>query len=239
MLIKVIGSSSEGNCYLLQNGDSTLIIECGVKMSLIKKALNYNLKNVVGCIVTHEHKDHASSVADMMKCGIKVYALPDVFKRLHNKALAIEMQPKQLHHIGDYDIRTLKVNHDVPCLAYIIDHKNMGRLLFATDNFAFGYHVPNVKHLMIECNYADDILDKNIQNHPELAYMRKRLLTSHMELKETKMIAKHYAEEGLDDIILIHLSDGNSNAERFADEVRGVAGVPVYVADAGQEFELF
>lgn len=238
MIIKVIGSSSEGNCYLLINGDSTLIIECGCKMSLIKKALNYNLKNVVGCIVTHEHKDHASSVAEMMKCGIKVYGLPTVFKRLRNKALAVDMRPKELHHIGDYDIRTLRVNHDVPCLAFIIDHKDMGRLLFATDNFAFGYNVPDVKHLMIECNYSDDILENNIQKNPELAYMRKRLLTSHMELKETKKVVKHYAD-GLSDVILIHLSDGNSDAQRFADEVRGVAGVPVYVADAGKEFELF
>jgi phosphoribosyl 1,2-cyclic phosphodiesterase len=239
MKIKVIGSSSEGNCYLLQDAEgSTLILECGVKMQDIKKALGFSLAGVVGCIVTHEHKDHALAVKDMLKAGIKVYALPSVFARLRNKALAVELQPKQLHHIGNYDIRTLEANHDVPCLAYIIDNKEMGRMIFATDTFAFGYKVPNCSVMMLECNYADDILEENIEKHPDLLPMRKRLLTTHMELQTTKQVVKRYARD-LDSVILIHLSDGNSDAVRFKREIESASGVPTHVASAGDEIILY
>lgn len=56
MKMKCLGSSSGGNCYLLQsNSGETLIVECGVNIKEIKKALNFNMRNVVGCLVSHEH----------------------------------------------------------------------------------------------------------------------------------------------------------------------------------------
>jgi len=56
MKIKVLGSSSRGNCYLLQaNNGETLIIEAGISLKDIKKGLDFNLKGVVGCLITHEH----------------------------------------------------------------------------------------------------------------------------------------------------------------------------------------
>ncbi|HEK4983663.1 TPA: MBL fold metallo-hydrolase, partial [Clostridioides difficile] len=62
MKIKVLGSSSRGNCYLLQLKNETLILECGVSYKEILKGLDFNLKSVVGCLVTHEHKDHSKSL---------------------------------------------------------------------------------------------------------------------------------------------------------------------------------
>lgn len=56
MKLKVLGSGSNANCYLLQsNSGETLIIECGVHLKEIKKALNFNMRNVVGCLISHEH----------------------------------------------------------------------------------------------------------------------------------------------------------------------------------------
>ncbi|MDS2204199.1 MBL fold metallo-hydrolase, partial [Clostridioides difficile] len=39
MKIKVLGSSSKGNCYLLQLKNETLILECGVSYKEILKGL--------------------------------------------------------------------------------------------------------------------------------------------------------------------------------------------------------
>ena len=56
MILKVLGSSSTGNCYLLQSSEGeTLIIECGVHLKEIKKALNFNIRNVAGVLISHEH----------------------------------------------------------------------------------------------------------------------------------------------------------------------------------------
>jgi phosphoribosyl 1,2-cyclic phosphodiesterase len=55
MELKVLGSSSVGNCYLLVGQESTLIIEAGVRFHLVKKALNFDLTKVVGVLVSHSH----------------------------------------------------------------------------------------------------------------------------------------------------------------------------------------
>ena len=79
MKLICLGSSSRGNCYILQGEQESLIIECGVRIKDIKIALNFSLRKVVGCLVSHEHKDHSLSVNDMLECGIKVLALESVF----------------------------------------------------------------------------------------------------------------------------------------------------------------
>ncbi|MDF2881696.1 MAG: putative phage-related hydrolase [Clostridiaceae bacterium] len=56
MIMKCLASGSGGNSYLLQSSEGeTLIIECGINIKEIKKALNFNMRNVVGCLITHEH----------------------------------------------------------------------------------------------------------------------------------------------------------------------------------------
>lgn len=55
MILKCLGSSSKGNCYLLIGDSETLIIEAGIKFKEVKKALDFDLSNVVGCCISHEH----------------------------------------------------------------------------------------------------------------------------------------------------------------------------------------
>ena len=42
MRMTILGSSSKGNCYVLQNDSEAIIIEAGVKLSEVKKALGWN-----------------------------------------------------------------------------------------------------------------------------------------------------------------------------------------------------
>lgn len=55
MFLSVINSGSSGNGYILQDDKEALIIEAGCKLLDIKKALNFNISKVVGCLVSHEH----------------------------------------------------------------------------------------------------------------------------------------------------------------------------------------
>ena len=79
MILKCLGSSSRGNCYILEAADETLIVEAGIPMRDIKKGLGWQLGKVVGCLVSHRHEDHARSLNDFLTCGIRVLALADVF----------------------------------------------------------------------------------------------------------------------------------------------------------------
>lgn len=46
MMLKVLGSSSKGNCYILENESEALILEAGIKFQDVKKALNWNIAKV-------------------------------------------------------------------------------------------------------------------------------------------------------------------------------------------------
>ncbi len=50
-----LGSSSSGNCYLLENETECLILECGIKFAEIKKALDFNVSKIQGVVVSHQH----------------------------------------------------------------------------------------------------------------------------------------------------------------------------------------
>ena len=49
MVLTCIGSSSKGNCYVIQNDSEALIIEAGLPLLEAKKVLNWNIQKVVGC----------------------------------------------------------------------------------------------------------------------------------------------------------------------------------------------
>jgi len=55
MKLKVLASSSSGNAYLLQSPTQTLIIEAGIPYKQILEGLDFNLKGVVGCLISHQH----------------------------------------------------------------------------------------------------------------------------------------------------------------------------------------
>lgn len=56
MQLKVIGSSSKGNCYILENDKEALILECGVPFMETKKAIDFNLHKISGCLITMNTK---------------------------------------------------------------------------------------------------------------------------------------------------------------------------------------
>jgi phosphoribosyl 1,2-cyclic phosphodiesterase len=55
MFLKVMGSSSQGNCYLLKSESGSLLIECGIQYKKIQQALNFDLSHIQACLVTHDH----------------------------------------------------------------------------------------------------------------------------------------------------------------------------------------
>ena len=59
-----------------------------------------------------------------------------------------------------------------------------------------------------------------------------------MEIEQTKAILAENDLSQVDNIVLIHLSDGNSDEERFVREVRQLTGKPVYAANAGMTLDL-
>lgn len=237
MKLKVLGSGSTGNCYLLQGQKETLILECGLPYKTILKGLNFNLSNVVGCLVTHEHKDHSKAMFDLGHNGIDIYASTGTYNALgdglgHRTNF---IKSEVAFKVGSFIVLPFAVEHDAAePLGFLIQHKELGKLLFITDSYYCKYSFNGLNHILIECNYSNKIIEQR-----ELPRnLKSRIIKSHFELENVKDFLRATDLAEVKNIMLIHLSDGNSNAAEFKEEIEKLTGKPVYVADKGLELEL-
>lgn len=55
MLLKIIGSGSSGNGYILESENEALLLEVGVKVKDMKRSIGWNISKICGCLISHEH----------------------------------------------------------------------------------------------------------------------------------------------------------------------------------------
>ncbi|SHE61598.1 MBL fold metallo-hydrolase [Clostridium fallax] len=240
MELKVLGSGSSGNCYLLQNENETLIIECGLPYKTILNGLNFNLSNVVGCLISHEHKDHSKAANDLINNGIDIYLSEGTiagieFTDINSGYRINKLISEKTIKIGSFIILPFETEHDAnEPLGFLIYHNDIGKLLFITDSYYCKYKFSDIDHVMIECNYSLEILKE--KQLPQT--LKGRIIKSHFELDNVKNFLKTTDLNDTKEILLIHLSDGNSNSEQFKTEIERLTGKPTYIADKGLEINL-
>ena len=237
MKLKVLGSSSKGNCYILEGEYSTLILEAGVSFNKVKKALDFKLDDIAGCLITHEHKDHMEYFGSFIHAGIPVYASAgtmDGFERNHNINIISAVQKFE---IGEFQVLAFDAIHDTKePLNFLIQSTITGeKLLFITDSAYCKYKFKNIDYLMLECNYETDILDKNIEEGIVPAFVAKRIKETHMSLNTALELVKTHIN--LKKIILIHTSDTNSEPETLL-EIFNKTNIETHIAKAGDEYAL-
>lgn len=238
MNLKVISTGSIGNAYILQNESEALLIECGVNIKEIKASLDFDLSKVVGCIVTHEHLDHAKSAFDLTRLGIDVYCSLGTMKArsLVQKSRVERIQSKQSFKLGNFRIMPFDVKHDAnEPLGFLIEHPDCGRVLFLTDTFYCKYTFDGLNNIIIEANYSKEIIDRKFGPESGKEFLRNRILQSHFSLENCKDMLSANDLSAVNNIVLIHLSDSNSNEKQFQKEVAELTGKNVNVAFKGME----
>lgn len=231
MQLKVIGSSSSGNSYLLESSSGdVLLIDCGVPYHQILKAVNFKVSSIVGCLLGHEHIDHSKEMFALLSDGIRVISSPGTFKSKgitgHHNTIPIE----DGNHIqvGSFQVKAFNVNHDAAQpLGFLIWHHESGLILFATDTYYLDYRFPGLSQIMIEANYSQERLDR------AQAFLRNRIMQSHTSIETCIDTLTSTDLSQVINIVLIHLSDTNSNADEFINRVEGMTGKQVFVAEKG------
>lgn len=230
--IQTLGSSSAGNCYRINDGHTDLLIEAGIRFTDIRKALDFQVSKLSGVLISHNHLDHCKAASELMKAGVDIYASQGTLDAVNlsgHRAHAIE--PMKQFTVGTWTILPFDVEHDAEDpLGFLIANKQGEKLLFITDSYYCKYQFPGLTHVMLEINYSLDILDANIESGRVHQGMRSRLLRSHFNLENAKNFLRANDLTRVEEIHLLHLSDTNSNEERFKQEVQALSGKPVYVA---------
>jgi phosphoribosyl 1,2-cyclic phosphodiesterase len=236
MQFKVIGTGSSGNCYILENAHEALLIEAGVRFSEVKKALDFKIDKVVGAIITHEHGDHAKYAKEVQAAGITVHGTAGTLesaKVLNHRGVILSLG--KIKQIGGFKIRPFHINHDAadPC-GYLIQHADCGTVLFLTDTHYSEYTFPGVNYMVVEANYCEEIIVGRELNYS----LEKRIVNSHMSLQTCKRFLAANDLSTVKSIVLIHLSDGNSDEAKFKREVEALTGKPTHVATKGHAYSF-
>lgn len=93
----------------------------------------------------------------------------------------------------------------------------------------FPYKIKDINHLLIEMNYSDDILIDKLCDNVDIRSNNQY----HMEANETLKSIKNLYNSDMQTIILLHLSDGQSNEGLFMKMVFEEVGIMPFVADKG------
>jgi phosphoribosyl 1,2-cyclic phosphodiesterase len=235
--LRVFGSSSRGNCYIIENEKSILVLEAGLPFKMVKPVIDFKISKIIGVLVSHEHGDHSKHIDDYLSYSIPVYTTPET-AGIHTHKRITGVQPREVFKIGEWKVMAFELKHDARCYGFLIYHPETGRILFATDTYYVPYKFKGLNHILIEANYSKKILNENIQNRVTHPVHARRVLSSHMEIETTKEMLRANDLSQVVNIVLLHLSDDNSNARNFKQEIESVTGRPVFVADKGLEINL-
>lgn len=234
MKINILASGSKGNAYLVHATDVTLLLEAGIPFKALQRASGYSLSSVDACLITHEHKDHAYSVKEVIRRGIDVYMSEGTKEALvleDSHRIHIVKAHKKIQ-IGSAIVYPFEAVHDAkePLSYLIIDTQANERLLFFTDTSQVKYRFSGVTHMLAECNYSKERILSSFDEQSINASLVSRIAGSHLSLESLVKYLEGSDLSNLKEIYLIHLSDKNSDEQYMKTEVQKVTGALVVVA---------
>ena len=237
MRFEAMASSSHGNAYMVSDKETRILIECGISHKKLQKLSGFRLSEFSGCLVSHEHKDHAQSVRELIKDGMTVYMSEGTAIALDLTGTELEaveaMESGKQFTIGSIDIVPFTTFHDAAePLGFLLKSRVDGDVLaFATDTVNLRYRFPGLNILCIEANYDKAILER-CQKMPDK--VRKRIANSHMEIDTLCDYLRTLDLSQCREIYLLHLSDATSHEGHFINKVTRVVPNGIQVTACGR-----
>ena len=241
MKLTILSSSSSANGYVIQSEKEAIVLECGCPFIMCEKAVHFNISKIAGCLVSHEHGDHAKYINDYARY-LPVYATQGTWQKVGECSphYLNVLQPLKQTKVGNFTVLAFPTQHDAkePC-GFLISHKDFGGcLLFATDTYYVKYKFANLAYIMIECNYEEKKLQGNVDALLIPPSVAARVRKSHMSLHNCIALLQANDLSKVKGIFLLHLSQNNSNPISFLQSVQSATGKYVAIATKWLEIEL-
>lgn len=228
--LKVIATGSTGNLFLLTDGGQSLLLETGLPIASIKKSLNYKLSDISGCLISHEHGDHAKGVSGLISSGVDVYMSQGTKEALGVSGHRVHAIEKDVvFTVGNFKVKAFEAVHDAADPVCYLIKSGTDLLLFAIDTLYIKHTIPGLTIIVAEVNHCEKILEENIQSglYPEA--IRSRVRYNHMSIKTFKGFLEANDLSRLRQIHMVHMSKINSDPDRFKREVQAMTGADVFV----------
>ena len=227
---KTYFTGSTGNFHICSDDKTKIAVDFGVPVNKAKKAMDFNLSSLNGILATHSHMDHCKGLPGAIKAGINCYTTKEVIETLKVSGHRVhEIESRKVFKIGTLTILPFPLEHDVPNVGFLIESDQGGKLVYITDTYYCRFKFKNVNIFAIECNYSNEILERNVETKVINQYLKNRIVKSHFSLANVKEFFKANDLSKCQEIHLIHLSGNNSNPELFKKEMQGLTGIPTYI----------
>lgn len=232
MEIKILASGSTGNAYRISDGKTGLLLEAGIPLKAIQVGCNFKVSQIQGCFVTHNHQDHSKAARDLARLGVDIYTSLGTIEACnltgHRIHAVTELQELT---VGTFKVLPFDVQHDAPQpLGFLFTSIETGeKLLYFTDTYYIKYRFQGLTHIMAECNYDKETLQRSVDAGYIPIELVPRLMKSHMSLEHFLDLLKANDLRSVKQIYLLHLSNNNSDEKRFKVEVQKQTGAEVYV----------
>lgn len=233
-----LASSSDGCAYRLGfgPGKGALLLDCGIRFTALEIALDFEVSQLAGCLISHAHSDHCKAVYDLLKRGVKCYATFETWDALWKRdekftgPFSHRMKEGQIFHIGDWVVTPFEAKHDLEgTLGFVIDGHGE-RCLYLTDSAYSKYRFEGLTRIYIECNHSSELMRQNVREGDIHTERYKRTAQNHMSLERLLDMLKANDLSKVKEIHLLHLSDANSDEVAFKEAVQRATGCPVYIA---------
>lgn len=226
-----IATGSSGNChYLKDRNGKILLLDLGTDEMSIKKAIDFQISNVVVALVTHSHNDHSACLNRFKKMGIETFTPYD-----GENGYPMTFVKK----FGDFVVTAFILNDGAgtfthtngdgsqcPIYGYLIRHREMGSMIYVTDTEYVRWNFKNTKvnHFLIGVDYDESVVDRTKANFAHV-------VEGHMNIDTAKEFVKSNYTSNTRNIIMCHLSQ-DVDRERFVSEIRKVVDEDVSVRTA-------
>lgn len=221
--ITTLCSGSSGNCVLVREEGTTLLVDMGQSC---RKTL-YSLKDLgiypedIDCIlVTHEHSDHVSG----LNTFLKHYHVPLYVSRLSAEVMLRDhivpedteirtVECEREFHTGGITVHPFHASHDsVDCMGYRFSFPDGSRAAIATDT---GYLSDEMLDVLYGCRVV--CLESNYDNRMLLTgrypyYLKSRIRSrnGHLCNDDCAAAAVKLVLSGTQTLVLMHLSAENN-----------------------------
>ena len=229
--IRVLASSSAGNAYWISDGETPLLVECGLRFQELRERLGFRVSDLAGCLLSHEHTDHSRAARDVLRAGVDLYATQGTIGALGLQSHRLRLiRARQQVRIGSWSVLPFDTVHDAAEPVGFLLASRSGKVLYVTDTAYCKYRFRGLTHVMVEANWSPELLRRNVEAGLVDPALRARIVRNHMSIQRTIDLLMANDLSRVREIWLLHLSDQNSDEELFRRLVREATGKPVYVA---------
>mgnify|MGYP002152131851 CR=1 FL=1 len=223
---KSYASGSSGNVGTLSDGETRIMLDCGLPWKQVRKALSFKTSEYSAICLSHSHGDHSAGISEAAKAGQDIYLLPETREALGLSGHRIhEIKLLQQFHIGTFVVKAFPLKHDVPNCGFLFANSKGERAVYITDTPYCPYRFNNLQIIMVEANFSTPLLKENTPS----SELRQSIIQDHMSLETLLDMLRANNLSTVEEIHLLHLSDNNSDADMFKRRVQETTGKPVYV----------